>query len=102
MSKTQKHQVKHVTNQYSNFFVGSLSSRNNVRAPINLEEKENPNALKNNFSWKLDLFIVKSVASQLFEQSNETSGVFITLKSTNCLISYFLSSPQCLVGQIQV
>ena len=50
MSKTQKHQVKHVTNQYSNFFVGSLSSRNNVRAPINLEEKENPNALKNNFS----------------------------------------------------
>ena len=50
MSKTQKHQAKHVTNQYSNFFVGSLSSRNNVRAPINLEEKENPNTLKNNFS----------------------------------------------------
>ena len=49
----------------------------------NLEEKVNPNILKDNFSSKTDPFIFTSIEPLLLDRSNETSRAFPALKSTS-------------------
>ena len=51
------------TNKGSNFLVGSFSNRDNIRAPSNLEEKENP---------RIHSCIFTPIASVLLEWSNGT------------------------------
>ena len=68
----------HRTNQGSNFLEGSISNRGNVRAPIQFRRKVNPSILKDDFYP----FIFTSIASDLLDQSNETSSVIPAFKST--------------------
>ena len=51
----------HRTNEGSNFLGGSFSNRDNVRPPIELEEKVNPSILKDDFSLRTDLSIFTSI-----------------------------------------
>ena len=55
------------TNQGSNFLGGSFNNRDN------LEEKFNPNILKDYFSTRKDPSIFKSIAAVFLDRSNETS-----------------------------
>ena len=47
----------------------------------NLEEKDNPNILKDDFSTRNDPSIFTSIAPVLLDQSNETSWIFPALRS---------------------
>ena len=73
----------HRTNQGSNFLC-SFSNGDNVKATSNLEEKDNPSILQDDFSSTIDPSIFTSIASVLLDWPNKT--VFPALKSTsNCL-----------------
>ena len=72
----------HRTNQSSNFLGGSLSNRDNVRPQSNLEEKVNLSIL-NDFSSRTGRSIFTSIVPVFLDRSNETSWVFLALKSTS-------------------
>ena len=74
------------TNKGSNFLAGSFSNRDNIRAPSNLEEKENPRILKDEFFSRIHSCIFTPIASVLLEWSNETRWVCPAKKS----LKYFL------------
>ena len=71
------------SNQGSNFLGDSFSNRENVRAPVCLEEKGKPNILKDEFSSRTDASIFVSVAPVLLDLSHETSWVFPAFKSAD-------------------
>ena len=66
-------------NQLSNFLGGGFSNRQNVRAPIQFRREIQPQHL---FS-RTDLSIFTSIALVFLDQSNKTSSVFPSLKSTS-------------------
>ena len=80
----------HRTNQGSNFLGGSFTNRDNIRTPFQFRRESQPSILKNEFSSRTDPFILAPV---LLDWSNETSWVFLALKST----SHFL--PQSTVSR---
>ena len=57
----------HKMNQGSNFLGSIFSNRDNIRAPIQFQEKVNPSILKNDFSSRTDPSIFTSVAPVLFD-----------------------------------
>ena len=61
------------TSEDSNFLEGSFSNKDNARAFIQLEEKENASIINNNFSSRTSPSIFTSIAQKLIEQSNETT-----------------------------
>ena len=61
------------TNQGSNFLGDSFSNKNNVRAPIQIEDKDNPSILKDDFSSRKNPAIFTSKVPLLLDRSNKTS-----------------------------
>ena len=70
----------HRMSQGSNLLGGSFSNSNNVRAQPNLEERVNPNTLKEDFFSRTDQFIFTSILSVFLDQSKETSPVFSSIE----------------------
>ena len=68
-----------------NFFGGSFSNRNNVRAPIQFGRESQPQYLKISLYSRKDPTIFTTIASVFLDQSNKTSQVFPALKSTSHL-----------------
>ena len=87
-----RRETLHRTNQGSNFIGGSFSNRDNVMAPIQLEETVNSSIFKDDFSSKTDPSLFTSIAKVLLNWSNKTNRVFPALKSA----SHFL--PQSTVS----
>ena len=90
----------HRTNQTSNFLGGSFNNRDYVRAPIQFRTESQPQHLKSWFSLRTDPSIFTSIAPVLLDWSNESSWVFVALKSishflpqSNTTSLYFLSFP---------
>ena len=82
----------HWMNQGSNFLWGTFSNRDSTRASIQFRKESKRKHLKRWFFLKNRPSIFTSLAQVLLDQSNETSWVFLVLKST----SHFL--PQSTVS----
>ena len=67
-------------------FIEQIKVPSFLEPQSNLEYKDNPSILKNDFLSRLDSFIFTSIA-QLFDRSYKKNGVFPALKST----SHFLT-----------
>ena len=73
----------HRTNQGSSFLRDSFSNRENVKAPIQFRKESQPKHLKRLFLIKNRPIYFHINSTMLLDWSNETSRVFLALKSTS-------------------
>ena len=85
-----KRRKLHKTNQRPYFLGGSFSNRDIVRASIQLEVKDSPSILKDDFSWRTEPPIFTPIAPELLDQSHEISWAFPALNLTSKFLPQFI------------